>query len=531
MFARSKMFRILLILLLTPFLYAAQSNFGGSGGSGAGLGVSLPNNNDLADQVLNKNAAGAISWKTRTPTSAINLRDHLPDGYTEGNDIAADIQTAMDDVCEDAQTVLHIPDGQFSIEHNIYVPRFCTIQCVGGKTHTSVTGGTRLVFEDSGIHFDGDVNGSGGQTFNNGIEGCTMVQNDSGISTTTSQVEAAGQTVISLSAIDNMRGRDTVRIVLDDASSHITTIASSHTEGAGAGDITIDDAIPVGRQANSGAVVERYYPTRFLYANKAYSLTIKDNVLFDINSQYGVYIENDTVQHNLKFQDNQIYGEGFGTLNEASRGIYVAGGESFFRNNDIEDWDYAVEHVGGAAVFHDTYIERPANSSGGFLFNNGTHSDDDDNDSISVFGTIARITSDDAAVYVFNQAHDVNIYGDNSFVEGANAWFVDTTNNCAHLDNINFYGVLRENFGTANGFRDGLSCVNVYGMDEGGSETLSGGTASVTFDFTQPDTNYQIQVSCDGTTVPRWSSKATTGFTITAGTTDNCDWRISRLSN
>ena len=156
-----------------------------------------------------------------------------------------------------------------------------------------------------------------------------------------------------------------------------------------------------------------------------------------------------------------------------------------------------------------------------------------DMDHFSIFGGNEVLNGGNRGIYVFNQAHDINIYGSQARVI-AGAWFVDTiTNNCADLNNINFFGVAEENWNTGKGWRDGLSCMSVHGSpaESGGSETLSSGTATVTFAATQPDTNYQVQVSCDSSTNAYITSKLTTGFTINGGTTDDCDWRTSRLSN
>lgn len=73
-----------------------------------------------------------------------------------------------------------------------------------------------------------------------------------GTSTTTDAVALAGATVISVVSVAGFAAPDRIGIILDNGSQHKTTIASIN---APANDITINDAIPVGRQVDNGAVV------------------------------------------------------------------------------------------------------------------------------------------------------------------------------------------------------------------------------------------------------------------------------------
>lgn len=64
--------------------------------------------------------------------------------------------------------------------------------------------------------------------------------------------------------------------------------------------------------------------------------------------------------------------------------------------------------------------------------------------------------------------------------------------------------------------------------EECGSETL-GPTATVTFNATQPNTNYTIFLSGDANERFYWSNKQLTGFTINSSnpsSTATVDWRI-----
>lgn len=70
----------------------------------------------------------------------------------------------------------------------------------------------------------------------------------SATATTVDGDEAAGQTVISVADATGFTAGDYVGIKLDDGSEHQTTIASIASN-----DITIDDAIPAGKQANNAA--------------------------------------------------------------------------------------------------------------------------------------------------------------------------------------------------------------------------------------------------------------------------------------
>jgi len=73
-----------------------------------------------------------------------------------------------------------------------------------------------------------------------------------GTDTTTDAIEPAAETVISVVDVTGFSATDRIGIALDDGSQHRTTIASID---GGLNDITIDDGIPAGRQADSGAVV------------------------------------------------------------------------------------------------------------------------------------------------------------------------------------------------------------------------------------------------------------------------------------
>jgi hypothetical protein len=71
------------------------------------------------------------------------------------------------------------------------------------------------------------------------LEELDAVALDSAADTTISVNEAGGQTVISVTSESGFSANDTVRITLNDASIHQTTVAS-----VAAGEITIDDALP-----------------------------------------------------------------------------------------------------------------------------------------------------------------------------------------------------------------------------------------------------------------------------------------------
>jgi hypothetical protein len=69
------------------------------------------------------------------------------------------------------------------------------------------------------------------------------------------------------------------------------------------------------------------------------------------------------------------------------------------------------------------------------------------------------------------------------------------------------------------------------GIIESGQETLSSGTASVTFGNAEKNTTYSINLGCAANETFYFSSKATSGFTINssnASSTAACDWSISR---
>lgn len=71
------------------------------------------------------------------------------------------------------------------------------------------------------------------------LEDLDAVALDAAADTTISINEASGQTVISVTSVSGFSANDTVRITLNDASIHQTTVAS-----VGVGEITIDDALP-----------------------------------------------------------------------------------------------------------------------------------------------------------------------------------------------------------------------------------------------------------------------------------------------
>ncbi len=73
-----------------------------------------------------------------------------------------------------------------------------------------------------------------------------------GTATQTDAVEPAGETVISVVSAVGFVATDRIGITLDDGSQHRTTVQS--VDG-GLNDITIVDAIPIGRQVNNGASV------------------------------------------------------------------------------------------------------------------------------------------------------------------------------------------------------------------------------------------------------------------------------------
>ena len=82
---------------------------------------------------------------------------------------------------------------------------------------------------------------------------------------------------------------------------------------------------------------------------------------------------------------------------------------------------------------------------------------------------------------------------------------------------------------TLAGIRAASSTAGREGNNLSGSETLSSGTATVTFGTAEPDANYNIYLSGDANETFYWSSKATTGFTITSSngsSTANVDWLI-----
>ncbi len=79
-------------------------------------------------------------------------------------------------------------------------------------------------------------------------------------------------------------------------------------------------------------------------------------------------------------------------------------------------------------------------------------------------------------------------------------------------------------------FRVHQDLRNLQVANQGGQVTLSSGTAAVTFDVELPTTNYYITFGPDttGETI-KWSSKATTGFTITSSSGSSSakvDWHI-----
>lgn len=74
-----------------------------------------------------------------------------------------------------------------------------------------------------------------------------------GTSTTTTAIEPAGETVIAVADRTGFSADDYIGLTLDDGSQHQSQIDSGYVSGTGAGNITINDAIPVGRQANNGA--------------------------------------------------------------------------------------------------------------------------------------------------------------------------------------------------------------------------------------------------------------------------------------
>ena len=79
-------------------------------------------------------------------------------------------------------------------------------------------------------------------------------------------------------------------------------------------------------------------------------------------------------------------------------------------------------------------------------------------------------------------------------------------------------------------FRMHQDLRNILVANQGGQVTLSSGTAAVTFDIELLNTNYYVTFGADttGETI-KWSSKATTGFTITSSdgaSSIKVDWHI-----
>jgi len=71
-----------------------------------------------------------------------------------------------------------------------------------------------------------------------------------GVTTTTTATEPAGETSIAVTSETGFSAADFVGLILDDGSQHQTTVAST-----AANTVVLDDAIPAGRQSDSGAVL------------------------------------------------------------------------------------------------------------------------------------------------------------------------------------------------------------------------------------------------------------------------------------
>lgn len=79
-------------------------------------------------------------------------------------------------------------------------------------------------------------------------------------------------------------------------------------------------------------------------------------------------------------------------------------------------------------------------------------------------------------------------------------------------------------------FRIHQDLRNILVANQGGQVTLASGTKAVTFDTELSNTNYYITFGPDTTgETLKWSSKTTTGFTITSSSgssTIKVDWHI-----
>ena len=68
-------------------------------------------------------------------------------------------------------------------------------------------------------------------------------------------------------------------------------------------------------------------------------------------------------------------------------------------------------------------------------------------------------------------------------------------------------------------------------VKQSGAATLASGTASVSLDVTEPDTDYRVVISGNAAETFSWASKTTSGFTINssnATSTATVDWALIR---
>lgn len=257
--------------------------------------------------------------------------------------------------CSDNQATLRVgPSETYLIDHMIHWPENCHLIGSEGKNFS----GSQLSFQGAGIIFDGTVVGSDSLTFFSLIENVTLNQTPSTTATTVSGDEVAGQTVISVLDRTGFAAYDTIEIELDDASTYQTRIVSSYVAATGAGDITIEDAIPTSRtlQAICTGCFARHVPDAFIEFQNQYSNTIRNVRMHEIDSQETIEYNggNDTL-----LEEIVIYGEDPDNDQSSKRAIDMNGGFLTIRGIDIElAFDDGIYYLDGNLDLYNPHIER-----------------------------------------------------------------------------------------------------------------------------------------------------------------------------
>lgn len=251
------------------------------------------------------------------------------DPKIDGSDNTELLRQAIFEASEKQTSLINDVDGSIYIDHMIHMPRYVTI--VGqGKNSPE---GNRLLFGQSGIHFNGYVNGSNNQTFNNGLKDLCVRQIDASFETPCKKIDDYTIEVEDVSRLDT---QDYVT-VNDSNVAYIRAVKDNQ--------VTLH--IPV---AEDG-LLKREYPNDFIFLTRTYSVSIEDCWFQDIRCNTGIHI-NTAINNNVLLDKIIMYGKG------GKIGLACFGGSVHIPNIDIERFtDIQFKYNGGMVNIDWIYTE------------------------------------------------------------------------------------------------------------------------------------------------------------------------------